>query len=325
MTTEDKTPAPGDPSPDAPTAAPSKTAPAPEPGGKEAAGENVAGKNVTAAAASDKPSTTGDSTTEDGKASKTGASTTGDSATEGKPLSRRQKRREEREARPRKSFMRELPGIVVTALVISVLIKTFLVQAFYIPSGSMENTLLVNDRVLVNKLADKPDEIHRGDVVVFRDPGGWLSAPDLQEAKNEGVLGKLKDGLVFVGLAPAAGEEDLIKRVIGVGGDRVEGREGRVYVNGTALAEQGYLYPEDRPTEQDFSVTVPKDKIWVMGDHRAVSEDSRAHNEQQGTSGFVPVADVIGRAFTVVWPIDRAHLLRQPKTFDQPALGNGGP
>ncbi|HEX4687369.1 MAG TPA: signal peptidase I, partial [Nocardioides sp.] len=131
--------------------------------------------------------------------------------------SRARRGRNQRRARKQhKSFLRELPGIVITALVISVLIKTFLVQAFYIPSGSMENTLLVNDRVLVNKLADKPDEIHRGDVVVFRDPGGWLEGGDQGRG---GLIGLIRDGLVFVGLAPAAGEEDLIKRVIGVGGD----------------------------------------------------------------------------------------------------------
>ena len=141
-----------------------------------------------------------------------------------------------RRAKPKhKSFLRELPGLVITALVISVLIKTFLVQAFYIPSGSMENTLLVNDRVLVNKLADKPDEIHRGDVIVFRDPGGWLNGP--QTASRGGLLGLIRDGLVFVGLAPAAGEEDLIKRVIGVGGDKVAccDAQGRVTVNGVPL------------------------------------------------------------------------------------------
>ncbi|MGH8969353.1 MAG: signal peptidase I, partial [Actinomycetes bacterium] len=124
-----------------------------------------------------------------------------------------------RRQKQRKSFLRELPGIVLTALVISVLIKTFLVQAFYIPSGSMENTLLVDDRVLVNKLADKPDEIHRGDVVVFRDPGGWLAGGGERVDDGGGVGGAIRDALVFVGLAPAAGEEDLIKRVIGLGGD----------------------------------------------------------------------------------------------------------
>ncbi len=216
-----------------------------------------------------------------------------------------------------RSFLRELPGIVITALVISVLIKTFLVQAFYIPSGSMENTLLINDRVLVNKLADKPDEIHRGDVVVFRDPGGWLTGAQ-DGSSSTGVTGLVHRGLVFVGLAPAVGEEDLIKRVIGVGGDHVVccNKVGKITVNGVALTET-YLFPGDDPSADRFDVTVPKGKIWVMGDHRSVSEDSRAHNEQSGTSGFVPVPNVIGRAFTIVWPLERAKLLRTPDTFRQ--------
>jgi signal peptidase I len=227
-------------------------------------------------------------------------------------------------ARPkRKSFFRELPGIVITALLISVLIKTFLVQAFYIPSGSMENTLLVNDRVLVNKLADKPDEIHRGDVVVFRDPGGWLNGPEVVD--RGGVLGAVRDALVFVGLAPAAGEEDLIKRVIGVGGDTVEAdKNGVLKVNGVPLAEQGYLYPRDSSSLSPFKVTVPEGELWVMGDHRSVSEDSRAHRQQPG-EGFVPVDDVIGRAFTIVWPLDRARLMHRPDTFQQPQLDASAP
>ena len=224
---------------------------------------------------------------------------------------------------PRKSFLRELPGIVITALVISVLIKTFLVQAFYIPSGSMENTLLVNDRVLVNKLADKPDEIHRGDVIVFRDPGGWLNGPET--ASRGGLLGMVRDGLVFVGLAPAAGEEDLIKRVIGVGGDKVAccDAKGRVTVNGIPLDEP-YVYPGDKPSEEHFGpYTVPAGELWVMGDHRSVSEDSRFHRQQPG-KGFVPVDDVIGRAFVIVWPLDRTAVLRGPATFNQPALDASG-
>jgi signal peptidase I len=233
----------------------------------------------------------------------------------------RRGRNQRRARKQHKSFLRELPGIVITALVISVLIKTFLVQAFYIPSGSMENTLLVNDRVLVNKLADKPDEIHRGDVVVFRDPGGWL---DGGQPGRGGLIGLIRDGLVFVGLAPAAGEEDLIKRVIGVGGDKVAccDAQGRVTVNGVPLNEP-YLYPGDKPSEEKFGpFTVPAGELWVMGDHRSVSEDSRAHRQQPGR-GFVPVTDVIGRAFTVVWPLDRARLLHRPVTFDQPGLASG--
>ena len=228
-----------------------------------------------------------------------------------------------RRAKPKhKSFLRELPGIVITALVISVLIKTFLVQAFYIPSGSMENTLLVNDRVLVNKLADKPDEIHRGDVIVFRDPGGWLNGP--QTTSRGGLLGLVRDGLVFVGLAPAAGEEDLIKRVIGVGGDKVAccDAQHRVTVNGVPLDEP-YLYPGDHPSDETFSETVPAGELWVMGDHRSVSEDSRFHKQQPG-KGFVPVDDVIGRAFVIVWPLDRTAVLRSPATFNQPALDASG-
>jgi signal peptidase I len=211
---------------------------------------------------------------------------------------------------------------VVTALVISVLIKTFLVQAFYIPSGSMENTLLVNDRVLVNKLADKPDEIHRGDIVVFRDPGGWLGGPD-ETTERGGVVGAIRRALVFVGLAPAAGEEDLIKRVIGVGGDTVKccDSNGRITVNGVPLHEP-YLYPGDlgQPSAEQFGpYKVPMGELWVMGDHRSVSQDSREHRDQPG-KGFVPVDDVVGRAFTIVWPLDRARLLHRPATFLQPRL-----
>lgn len=218
----------------------------------------------------------------------------------------------------KKSFLRELPGIVITALVISVLIKTFLIQAFYIPSGSMENTLLVNDRVLVNKLTDKPDEIQRGDVVVFRDPGGWLNGPEAGSGRG-GLLGAIRAGLVFVGLAPAVGEEDLIKRVIGVGGDTVACcDQGRLTVNGVPLFEP-YRFPGDNASLEAFSVKVPKGRLWVMGDHRSVSEDSRAHRNLPG-KGFVPVSDVIGRAFTIVWPVNRAQFLNRPETFKRPAL-----
>jgi signal peptidase I len=184
----------------------------------------------------------------------------------------------------------------------------------------MENTLRVNDRVLVNKLVDKPDEVRRGDVVVFHDPGGWLNNGAGADPGRGGVLGAVRDVLVFVGLAPAVGEEDLIKRVIGVGGDEVEccDDEGRLTVNGVPL-DESYVFPGDEPSFDDFKVTVPDGKLWVMGDHRSVSEDSRAHRQQPG-NGFVPVEDVIGRAFTIVWPLDRGQVLRRPATFENPAL-----
>jgi signal peptidase I len=221
--------------------------------------------------------------------------------------------------RRQRSFLRELPVIVVAALVISLLIKTFLVQAFFIPSGSMEPTLhgcpgCLGDRVLVSKLFGHAGRIHRGDIVVFRDSSGWLP----EAPPTPGLRSRLRDGLTFVGLAPSSTESDLIKRVIGLGGDTVEGRGGKVYVNGTLLDEP-YVFPGNSASQSNFIVTVPAGKLWMMGDHRAASADSRAHQQDPGR-GFVPVSDVVGRAFVIVWPLDRDALLHRPATFDQPAL-----
>jgi signal peptidase I len=218
--------------------------------------------------------------------------------------------------RRRRSFLRELPVIVVTALVISVLIKTFLVQAFFIPSGSMETTLhgcptCLGDRVLVNKLVTHMGGIRRGDIVVFRDSSGWLSEP----GPPPGLGSHIHNALEFIGVAPSSTESDLIKRVIAVGGDTVESRNGKVYVNDTLLDEP-YVFPGNRASEGNFSVTVPAGKLWMMGDHRAASADSRAHQDDPG-QGFVPESDVVGRAFVIVWPLNRATLLHHPATFDQ--------
>jgi signal peptidase I len=231
-----------------------------------------------------------------------------------RPKQRTGRRRAER----RRSFARELPVTLVIALLLSLLIKTFLLQAFLIPSGSMEDTLLVGDRVLVNKLADKPNEIHRGDVVVFRDPGGWLPA----DADGGGLRARIHNALVFVGVAPSTTASDLVKRVIGVGGDRIVccDSEKRITVNGVPLTEP-YLYPGDlaAPSLSEFSVRVPQDRIWVMGDHRSQSADSRYHLGDPG-GGFVPVDDVVGRAVARVWPLGRAGWLTQPATFRQARL-----
>jgi signal peptidase I len=219
----------------------------------------------------------------------------------------------------RRSFWIELPILVVIALVLALLIKTFLVQAFSIPSDSMQNTLQVGDRVLVDKLTpwfgSKPE---RGEVVVFHDPDNWLAG---EPAPNPNALQKV---LSWIGLMPSAEEKDLIKRVIGVGGDTVECKgTGPLLVNGHALNEP-YIYPGNTPCSVDdqggqFKVKVPKGYLWVMGDHRQNSRDSR-YNQSDKDHGFVPVDDVVGRAIVRAWPINRWGTLPIPDTFDQPGL-----
>lgn len=221
-------------------------------------------------------------------------------------------------ARPHRSFWKELPLLVGIALLLALLIKTFLVQAFSIPSDSMQNTLQRGDRVLVDKLTPWfGSEPERGEVVVFHDPANWLSG---EPTPDPNIAQKV---LSWIGLMPSAEEKDLIKRTIAVGGDTVEcKRGGPVMVNGKALDEP-YIFPGNTPCD-DFPfgpLTVPKGKIWVMGDHRQNSQDSRYH-QQDSTQGFVPVSDVVGRAVVVAWPITRWSTLPVPDTFDQPGIGN---
>jgi len=201
--------------------------------------------------------------------------------------------------------------LLVIALGLAILIKAFFVQAFYIPSPSMEPQFVKNDRILVQKVSywggGSPQ---RGDIIVFKDPGGWLRAQDTQGPKS-GV----KKVMETIGLYPAGGH--LVKRVIGVGGDHVIccDTQGRVTVNGQALDEESYLYPGDFPSGDTFKYTVPPGKLWLMGDHRSASADSRAH--LAAVDGTVPVDRVVGRAFVISWPLSRwSWLSDYPDTFD---------
>jgi signal peptidase I len=198
----------------------------------------------------------------------------------------------------RGSFWRELPILLGVAILVAVLVRTFVLQTFYIPSPSMEHTLNINDRVLVNKLVYDFRSPHRGEVIVFEAPERWRSGPE---------------------------GEDFIKRVIGVGGDHIVccDPQGRISVNGQVLVEE-YIFSEngvsDPPADEEFDVTVPKGRIWVMGDHRSASGDSLEHYERSSgdmIEATITEGSVVGRAFVIFWPFGRAGWLSVPDTFDK--------
>ncbi|GAA1872327.1 hypothetical protein GCM10009751_34610 [Myceligenerans crystallogenes] len=225
------------------------------------------------------------------------------------------------------AILKETLVIVVSALLLSFLIKTFLMQPFSIPSASMQDTLTMGDRVMVSRLAPGPVDLQRGDVVVFVDPGGWLD-PYPFEADRGAVGNAITAALTTVGLLPEDMGEHLIKRVIGLPGDHVVCDDacandgGPLHVNGVAVTET-YIKPGTTPSSgKPFDVTVPEDSLWVMGDNRQSSADSRYNTEEPG-GGFVPVDNVVGAAFATVWPLDRLTWHSNPSAVfqDVPAAG----
>ena len=207
------------------------------------------------------------------------------------------------------SLLREIPIIIGSALIVSIIVKTFFLHFFYIPTGSMENTLQVGDRIAVNKFGALFSEIKRGEIVVFADPDNWLGqAPDDQ---NSGLIGQGKNLLITIGVVPDPAKQYLIKRVIGVGGDTVIccDDQDKLQVNGKSVDEP-YVYENDKASESNFNVTVPEGFIWVMGDHRAASSDSRFHTNDVN-SGMVPLSKVVGRATFIVWPVSNLDFLEK--------------
>ncbi len=209
-------------------------------------------------------------------------------------------------AKPRTPFWRELPILLGIAIVVAIVVRAFVLQTFFIPSESMENTLNINDRVLVNKLVYNFRDPHRGEIIVFKAPMQWRSDPN---------------------------EEDFIKRVIGEPGDHIVccDAQGRITVNGKALDETQYLYSDaqgaDEPSDTKFDVVVPPGRLWVMGDHRSHSGDSHElwkRTNGDATASTIPIDSVVGRAFVLFWPFTSATWLTVPSTFDGIPAPSGG-
>lgn len=213
------------------------------------------------------------------------------------------------------AFLVDFVAIVGVALLLSVLIKAFLIRSFFIPSGSMLETLQINDRIIVNVLVPEVIPIQRGDVVVFQDPGGWLGAA---ASIDKPAIEKLGDFVLGTfGITAPDSAEHLVKRVIGVGGDVISccDADGRLMVNGVAI-DESYIREGANPSDIEFSVTVPEGYLWVMGDNRGNSTDSRFH---QGlpSQGFVSLDVVVGRAMLVSWPVENwSYLDNYSSTFD---------
>ena len=214
-------------------------------------------------------------------------------------------------------FLRDLVVIFLVAVLVSFLIKTFLIRSFFIPSQSMEMTLVQDDRIIVNHLVPEVVPIERGDVVVFKDPGGWL--PARADESQPPLIAAVDWFLAFVGLSAPDSNDHLVKRVIGLPGDTVVccNALGQMTVNGVPLDETYVALPpgETKVSRDDFETVVPDDSLWVMGDNRYNSKDSR-YNTETPLKGFVPIENVVGRAVVVSWPISHwVWLDNYPEVF----------
>ncbi|TDN92699.1 signal peptidase I [Microbacterium sp. BK668] len=225
-------------------------------------------------------------------------------------------------------FLRDVVIIVLVAVLVSFLVKTFIVRSFYIPSGSMEDTLLVNDRILVDEITPRFGGYDRGQIVVFRDPGGWL--PPAPEDTRPPIEQSVDWLLSLVGLSAPDSDDHLIKRIIGLPGDHVVccNAIGQITINDVPIDESSYLKlpgGETAASGDPFDVVVPDDSLWVLGDNRYRSKDSRYNQDQPG-DGFVPLENVVGRAFLITWPLSRFGMLDfHPAVFaGVPAAGDEG-
>ncbi len=207
-------------------------------------------------------------------------------------------------------FLRDVVVIILIAVLVSLVVKTFLVRSFYIPSGSMEDTLLIKDRILVDEITPRFGGYERGDIVVFRDPGGWL--PPNTEPARPPVVEAFEWVLSLGGLAAPDSDDHLVKRIIGIPGDHVVccNAIGQITVNGVPIDETAYINVDagDPASAESFDVTVPAGSLWMLGDNRNKSADSRFHTGEPG-KGFVPIDNVVGRAFLITWPFDRFGVL----------------
>ena len=214
-------------------------------------------------------------------------------------------------------FLRDVLVIFGIAILVSFLVKTFLVRSFFIPSASMEQTLMIDDRVIVNELVPKAVAVDHGDIVVFKDPGGWLPARPPVEVT--GIQAGTEWVLSLFGLASPDSNDHLIKRVIGLPGDTVQccSADGKIIVNGVPISEPYITIPagETRASVIDFNVTVPENSLFVMGDNRYNSKDSRYNTDKPG-GGFVGMDNVVGRAFVLSWPMSHwGWLSNYPEVF----------